>query len=123
MRETCVQSLGWEDPPEKGTATTPVFSPEEFHGLYSTWGGKEWDQLSLSLPSIHCLHRAPQKTYLRKLGETLAPWKESYDQPRQHIQKRRHYFANKGPSSQGYGLSSGHGGDHWTMEVSTGLWR
>ena len=32
----------------------------------------------------------------------LAPWKESYDQPRQHIQKQRHYFANKGPSSQGY---------------------
>ena len=36
------------------------------------------------------------------------PWKESYDQPRQHIQKQRHYFANKGPSSQGYGFSSGH---------------
>ena len=32
----------------------------------------------------------------------LTPWKESYDQPRQHIQKQRHYFANKGPSSQGY---------------------
>ena len=31
-----------------------------------------------------------------------------YDQPRQHIQKQRHYFANKGPSSQGYGFSSGH---------------
>ena len=36
----------------------------------------------------------------------LTPWKESYDHPRQHIQKHRHYFANKGPSSQGYGLSS-----------------
>ena len=36
------------------------------------------------------------------------PWKESYDQPRQHIQKQRHYFANKGPSSQGYGFSCGH---------------
>ena len=32
----------------------------------------------------------------------------SYDQPRQHIKKQRHYFANKGPSSQGYGFSSGH---------------
>ena len=40
--------------------------------------------------------------------KTLTPWKESYDQPRQHIQKQRHYFANKGPSSQGYGFSSGH---------------
>ena len=38
----------------------------------------------------------------------LALWKESYDQPRQHIKKQRHYFANKGPSSQGYGFSSGH---------------
>ena len=38
----------------------------------------------------------------------LTPCKESYDQPRQHIQKQRHYFVNKGPSSQGYGFSSGH---------------
>ena len=38
----------------------------------------------------------------------LAPWKKSYDQPRQHIKKQRHYFANKGPSSQSYGFSSGH---------------
>ena len=38
----------------------------------------------------------------------LTPWKESYDQPRQHIKKQRHYFANKGPSSQGYGFSRGH---------------
>ena len=33
---------------------------------------------------------------------------ESYDKPRQHIKKQRHYFANKGPSSQDYGFSSGH---------------
>ena len=32
--------------------------------------------------------------------KTLVPWKKSYDQPRQHIKKQRHYFANKGPSSQ-----------------------
>ena len=38
----------------------------------------------------------------------LTPWKKSYDQPRQHIKKQRHYFANKGPSSQGYGFSCGH---------------
>ena len=37
----------------------------------------------------------------------LAPWKKSYDQPRQHIKKQRHYFANKGLSSQGYGFSRG----------------
>ena len=40
--------------------------------------------------------------------KTLAPWKKSYDQPREYIKKQRHYFANKGPSSQGYGFSSGH---------------
>ena len=38
----------------------------------------------------------------------LTPWKESYDQPRQHIKKQRHYFANKGPSSPGYSFSSSH---------------
>ena len=38
----------------------------------------------------------------------LTPWKESYDQPRQHIKKQRHYFVNKGLSSQGYGFSSSH---------------
>ena len=40
--------------------------------------------------------------------KTLAPWKKSYDQPRQRIKNQRYYFANKGPSSQGYGFSSGH---------------
>ena len=41
----------------------------------------------------------------------LAPWKESYDQPRQHIKKQRHYFANKGPSSH----------DQWScMDVRVG---
>jgi len=38
----------------------------------------------------------------------LAPWKKSYNQPRQHIKKQRHYFAKKGPSSQSYGFSSSH---------------
>ena len=40
--------------------------------------------------------------------KTLAPWKESYDQPRQLIKKQRHCLANKGPSSQSYGFSSSH---------------
>ena len=38
----------------------------------------------------------------------LTPWKENYDQPRQCIEKQRHYFVNKGLSSQGCGFSSGH---------------
>ena len=49
----------------------------------------------------------------------LTPWKGSYVQPRQHIKKQRHYFANKGPSSQGYGFSSGqYGCESWSCEES-----
>ena len=40
--------------------------------------------------------------------KTLTPWKKSYDKPRQHSEKQRHYFANKGASSQSYGFSSSH---------------
>ena len=43
-----------------------------------------------------------------EIKKTLTPWKASYNQPRQHIKKQRHYFVNKDPSSQGYGFSSGH---------------
>ena len=46
-------------------------------------------------------------TAAMKLKDTFS-LDESYDQPRQHIKKQRHYFANKGPSSQGYGFSSSH---------------
>ena len=40
--------------------------------------------------------------------KTLAPWKKSYDQPRQHIKKQKHYLANKDPFSQSYGFYSSH---------------
>ena len=46
----------------------------------------------------------------------LTPWKKSYDQPGQHIEKQRHYLANKGPSSQGYGFSSSH---VWMWELDS----
>ena len=54
-----------------------------------------------------------EKTILAPMELPWHPCKElidheSYDQPRQHIQKQRHYFANKVPSSQAYGFSSGH---------------
>ena len=49
--------------------------------------------------------------------KTLTPWKESYDQPRQHIKHQRHYFANKGPSSQGYGFPVVmYGCESWTVK-------
>ena len=67
----------------------------------------------------------------------LAPWEISYDQHRQHIEKQRHYFANKGPSCQGYGFSSSHvwmweldhkeswaskNGCFWTVVLEKTLW-
>ena len=46
--------------------------------------------------------------------KTLAPWKKSYDQARQHFKKQRHSFADKIPSSQSYGFSSSH---VWMLEL------
>ena len=43
-----------------------------------------------------------------EIKRTLAPWKKSYDKPRQHIKKQRHHFADKGSFSQSYGFSSSH---------------
>ena len=40
--------------------------------------------------------------------KTPVSWKKSYDQPREHIKKQRHYFVNKGPYGQSYGFSSNH---------------
>jgi len=50
------------------------------------------------------LHRVTAAMKLK----ILVPWKKSYDQPRQHIKKQRHYFASKSPSNQNYGFSSSH---------------
>ena len=55
----------------------------------------------------------------------LAPWKKIYDQPRLHIKKQRHYFADKGLSSQSYGFSSSrvwmcelnYKGEHWRIDA------
>ena len=66
--------------------------------------GKQWNQCQT------LFSWAPKwlqmVTTAMKLKDT--PWKKSYGQPKQHIKKQRHYFANKGPSSQGYGFPSGH---------------
>ena len=55
-------------------------------------------------------------TAAMKLGGT--PWKESYNQPRQHIKKQRHYFADKGLFNEIYGFSSSHvhGCESWTIK-------
>ena len=46
--------------------------------------------------------------FSHEIKRKLAPWKKSYDQPKQHIKKQRHCFADKGPPSQKYGFSSSH---------------
>ena len=74
------------------------------HFMANKWGNNgNSDRLSFLGLQNHCiwwLQPGNQKM--------LAPWKKSYDQPRQHIKKQRHHFANKGPSSQSYGFSSSH---------------
>ena len=69
--------------------------------------GKQCQTLFLGAPKS-----LQMVTAAMKLKDT--PWKKSYDQPRQHIKKQRHYFANKGPFNQGYGFSSGH---VWMLEL------
>ena len=61
-----------------------------------------------------CEDYAYKRVVMRLNEIVLAPWKKSYDQPRQHIKKQRLYFADKGASSQDYGFSSSH---VWTWEL------
>ena len=75
--------------------------------------GKQWKQcqtLFWGAPKSLQMVTAAMK------HKTFTPWKKSYDRPRWHIQKPRHYFANKGPSSQGYGFPVVmYGCDSWTV--------
>ena len=64
--------------------------------------GKQWLTLFWGAPKSLQMVTAAMKL------KDVYPWKESYDQPRQHIQKHRHYFANKVPSSQDYGFPNGY---------------
>ena len=63
---------------------------------------KQWQTLFLAAP------KSLQMVTAATIKKTLALWKKSYNQPRQHIKKQRHYFDNKGLSSQSYGFSSSH---------------
>ena len=69
--------------------------------MVNRWGEK-WKHRQTLLSS------APKslQTVIAAMRLKDAPWKKSYDQPRQHIKKQRHYFANKGLYSQSYGFSS-----------------
>ena len=70
-----------------------------------TWWGNNGNSERLYFRGLHYHCRWWLQPWNEK---TLASWKKSYDQPRQHIKKQRHYFANKGPSSQSYGFSRSH---------------
>ena len=72
--------------------------------MWNRWGNNgNSDRLYFGGLQNHC------RWWLQPWNKkTLIPWKESYDQPRQHIKKQKHYFANKGLSSQGFGFASGH---------------
>ena len=70
---------------------------------------KQWQTLFWGAPKS-----LPMVTAAMKL-KMLDSWKKSYDQPRQHIKKQRHYFADKGPCSQSYGFSSSH---VWMWELN-----
>ena len=63
---------------------------------------KQWETLFFGAPKS--LQMVTEAMKLRD----AALWKKSYGQPRQHIKKQRHYFANKGLSSQSYSFSSSH---------------
>ena len=67
--------------------------------------GKQIMRLYFGGLQNHCRLTAAMKL---KDACTLGKEKKNFDQFRQHIKKQRYYFANKGPSSQGYGFSSGH---------------
>ena len=74
--------------------------------LITSWQmGKQWKQWQIYFGGLqnHC------RWWLQPWNQkTLPPWKKSYEQPKQHIKKQRHYFANKGPSSQSCGFFSSH---------------
>ena len=84
MQESLVRFQGWEDLLEREKS-----DPLQYSGLEN---------------STDCVVH----------GVTKSPWKKSYGQPSQHIKKQRHYFANKGLSSQSYGFSSSH---VWMLEL------
>ena len=79
--------------------------------MANRWGNS--DRLYFLGLQNHCRWWLQTMTAAMKLKDAV-PWKKSYDQPRQHIKKQRHYFADKGPSSQGCGFSNSH---EWMWEL------
>ena len=77
------------------------------HPVPSLHGKLMWKQWE-DWPTLFSWAAKSLQTVTAAMKLKDAPLKKSYDKPRQHILKQRHYFGNKGPSSQSYGFSSGH---------------
>ena len=82
--------------------TKIMASVPSLHGKKMGKQWKQWEILFCWSPKSLQMVTAAMKL------EDACSLNKSYDQPRQHIKKQRHYFANKGPSSQSYGLSKSH---------------
>ena len=67
--------------------------------------GEQWKQCQTL---FFWAPKSPQMVTAAMILKDACFWKKSYDKPRLPIKKQRHHFANKGPSSQSYGFSSGH---------------
>ena len=105
MQKTWVWSLGWKDPLEKGKSTHSSILAWRIPWTLSDIGSQSQTQLSdLHFTSLH------------------TPSGESNDQPKQHIKKQKHYFADKSPSSQSYGFSSSHVW-MWELDYKAEHWR
>ena len=112
MQETQVQSLGQEDLLEDEMATcssiglklniqkTKIMEPSPITSWKIDWE----TMVTLTDFILGAPESLQMVTAVMKLKDSSS-WKESYDQPRQHIKKQRHYFANKGPSSQSSSFS------------------
>ena len=88
--------------------------PAMWRHRFDPWVGKipwrrAWQPTPVFLPGESPWIEEPGLENSTERGaRMLAPWKKSYDQPREHLRKQRHYFANKGPYSQSYGFFSSH---------------
>ena len=94
-----VKRLVWNSAFKKLRSWHPV---PLLHGKQMEKQWKHWQTLFSWAPKSLQMVTAAMKL------KALASWKKMYNQPRQHIKKKRHYFTNKGPSNQGYGFSSSH---------------
>ena len=82
-------------------------SKNEDHGIWSHhFMANRWETMETVTDFIFLDSKTTADCDCHHEIKRLAAWKKNYDQPRQHIKKQRNYFANKGPSSQGYGFSS-----------------